>query len=139
MTARVTTGYVVFAHGSRVEAANQAVRTVAAELARAGRFDQVATAFLELGDPDLDGAVARLAQRGIQRIVVIPYFLTLGTHLERDLPRIVADISNHYKNLQIQVTPPLDGHPALVEILLDRAGGLEIGSTGGSAQGPKNT
>jgi len=119
----VTAGYVVFAHGSRVEAANQAVRAVAAELARAGRFDQVEAAFLELGDPDLDGAVARLALRGVVRIVVIPYFLTLGTHLERDLPRIVADISNHYQNLQIQVTAPLDGHPALVEILLDRAGG----------------
>jgi sirohydrochlorin ferrochelatase len=95
----VTTGYVVFAHGSRIEAANQAVREVASELARAGLFDQVAAAFLELGDPDLDGAVAQLAQRGVERIVVIPYFLTLGTHLERDLPRIVAEISNRYRDL----------------------------------------
>jgi sirohydrochlorin ferrochelatase len=96
------------------------VREVASELARAGLFDQVAAAFLELGDPDLDGAVAQLAQRGVERIVVIPYFLTLGTHLERDLPRIVAEISNRYRDLRIQATPPLDGHPALVEILLDR-------------------
>jgi sirohydrochlorin ferrochelatase len=117
----VTTGYVVFAHGSRVETANQAVRAVAAELARAGGFENVEAAFLELGRPDLDGAVTRLAQRGVRRVVVIPYFLTLGTHLERDLPRLVADISHKYKELTIAVTAPLDGHAGLVEILLDRA------------------
>ena len=121
----MTAGYVVFAHGSRVETANQAVRAVAAELARAGGYENVTAAFLELGDPDLNEAVARLARQGIGRIVVIPYFLTLGTHLERDLPRIVSEISNQYQDLIIEVTAPLDGHPGLVQILLDRAIGSE--------------
>ena len=55
---------------------------------------------------------------------MIPYFLTLGTHLERDLPRIAQEISNKYKDLQITVAPPLDGHPGLVQVLLDRARSL---------------
>ncbi len=114
-------GIIVFAHGSRIESANQAVREVAARLALTGSFDHVETAFLELGQPDLEGAVARLASRGVRRIVVVPYFLTPGLHLERDLPRIVADISNKYSGLEVNVTPPLDGHPALVQVLLDRA------------------
>ena len=59
--------------------------------------------------------------QGIERIVVIPYFLTLGIHLERDLPALVADISQSHNGLEIAVTPPLDGHPALLQILLDRA------------------
>jgi sirohydrochlorin ferrochelatase len=115
-----TPGIVVFAHGSRIESANEAVRTVAASLARQGGFPHVEAAFLELGKPDLEGAVVQLATRGVQRVVVIPYFLTLGLHLERDLPRIAQDISNKYKELQIQVAPPLDGHPALVQVLLTR-------------------
>jgi sirohydrochlorin ferrochelatase len=117
----VSTGIVVFAHGSRVEPANEAVRGVAAELARAGPFDHVEAAFLELGQPDLEGAVRCLAEAGIRTIIVIPYFLTLGLHLERDLPRIVDDISRIYKQLEIRMTAPLDGHPALLQILLDRA------------------
>jgi sirohydrochlorin ferrochelatase len=115
------TGYVVFAHGSRVEPANQAVRSVVAELARAGGFAHVEAAFLELGDPDLAGAVARLAAAGVDRVVVIPYFLTLGLHIDQDLPSLVRSISKQYNGLEIAVTPPLDGHPALTEILLDRA------------------
>ncbi len=114
-------GFVVWAHGSRIESANDAVRSVASALARAGGFAHVEAAFLELGVPDLNGAVTRLAAAGVERVVVIPYFLTLGLHLERDLPRILGDISRSHSNLEITATPPLDGHPALVQVLLDRA------------------
>ena len=120
----MTAGFIVFGHGSRVESANQAVRDVAAELARSGAFPHVEPAFLELGQPDLAGAVARLAGRQVRKIIVLPYFLTLGTHLERDLPRLIQDIALKYKDLDISSAPPLDGHPALVQILLDRARGL---------------
>ncbi len=119
----VERGFIVFAHGSRIEPANDAVRSVAAQLARAGGFEHVEAAFLELGQPDLEGAVARLAQRGIRRVLVIPYFLTLGTHLERDLPKLAAQAGAAHPEVDLRVTPPLDGHPALVEILLDRAAG----------------
>ena len=93
----MTTGIIVFAHGSRVESANQAVRTVASELARAGSFPHVEAAFLELGEPSLAGAAAKLVAQGVERILVLPYFLTLGLHMERDLPRLTEDISNRYK------------------------------------------
>ena len=114
-------GIVVFAHGSRIEAANEAVRSAARELARTGGLDHVEPAFLELGQPDLAGAVTRLLESGVRRITVVPYFLTLGTHLERDLPRLVADIAKAHQDLDIDVTAPLDGHPALIQALLDRA------------------
>ena len=116
-----STGYVVFAHGSSVESANEAVRAVAAELRRQGGYDAVEAAFLEGGKPDLRSAVELLAARGSTRIVVIPYFLTLGLHLQRDLPRIANEIRSAHPELEIQITAPLDGHPAMVEALLGRA------------------
>jgi len=114
------TGFVVFAHGSRVESANQAVRDVASKMA-AGGDRMVEAAFLELGMPDLSGATELLIARGAQRIVVVPYFLTLGTHMQRDLPRLAQEASRAHGDIEMQVTAPLDGHPALVQALLDRA------------------
>jgi sirohydrochlorin cobaltochelatase len=64
--------------------------------------------------------VAALAGRGVERIVVIPYFLTLGVHLERDLPQLVGALMASHPGIAIHVTPPLEGHPALLRILLDR-------------------
>jgi sirohydrochlorin ferrochelatase len=118
------TGIVVFAHGSRIEPANQAVRDVAANLALAGDFTHVEAAFLELGQPSLSDAVATLLLKGATEVLVLPYFLTLGMHLERDLPRLVQSIEQSHPNLSISVAPPLDGHPALLQALLDRAKSL---------------
>jgi sirohydrochlorin ferrochelatase len=118
-------GYVVFGHGSSVESANDAVRAVAAELAHRSGYEAVETAFLESGQPDLRGAVDRLASRGIAHVIVIPYFLTLGMHLQRDLPRLVEELRAIHPGMEIQVTPPLDGHPALIDALMGRAGAAE--------------
>lgn len=81
----------------------------------------VEAAFLELGQPDLHGAIGRLVDAGFGRVIVIPYFLTLGLHLQRDLPGLVQKACDGYPQMEIEVTPPLDGHAGLVSILLDRA------------------
>jgi sirohydrochlorin ferrochelatase len=117
------TGYIVFAHGSSIESANEAVRTVTAQLKERAGLQAVEAAFLEGGCPDLRGAVEALSARGVRSVVVIPYFLTLGLHLQRDLPRLVREIESAHPGLSIDVAPPLDGHPAMIDALLDRAQG----------------
>jgi sirohydrochlorin ferrochelatase len=115
----VSTGIVIFAHGSSVPSANAAVKAVAEAAAAAGGFERVETAFLE-AQPGLAEAVARLADSGATRILVVPYFLTLGIHLQRDLPAMVDQLVQKHSNMEIRVTPPLDGHPALVGVLVER-------------------
>lgn len=115
------TGFVVFAHGSTVESANEAVRVVVARMAAAGSLELTETAFLEGGQPGLVDAVERLRVRGAERICVIPYFLTTGMHLKRDLPALIDECRSKFEGVDVRVSGPLDGHPALAEILLDRA------------------
>jgi sirohydrochlorin ferrochelatase len=116
-----TSAYVVFAHGSSIESANDAVRAVASDMAARGGFTLVRAAFLEGGKPDLRGAVQELAELGAERVVVVPYFLTLGLHLQRDLPRLIEPLRAAHPGLKIEVTAPLDGHPGMVGALVDRA------------------
>lgn len=114
------TDLILFAHGSPVESANEAVREVARRMGQAGDLP-VFPSFLEGGVPDLPTAIRESVGRGAERVVVIPYFLTTGLHLKRDLPELVRQALQEHPNLRIEATPPLDGHPALVGILLDRA------------------
>ncbi len=114
------TALIVFAHGSSVESANDAVRDVCRAMAQAGGH-WVEAAFLEGGKPDLRSAVSTAAERGAERVIVIPYFLTLGLHLQRDLPKLVQEVEAAHPKLRVEVTAPLDGHTALVDILLERA------------------
>jgi sirohydrochlorin ferrochelatase len=125
-----TTGYIVFAHGSSVESANDAVSAVARKMAEQGGFSHVEAAFLEGGRPDLRAAAEALAGRGVTRIIVVPYFLTMGMHLQRDLPNLIQQISALYPQLDITAAPPLDGHPAMVEVLIGRAREAELKHAG---------
>ena len=97
------------------------MRIIAARAAAEGAWDLYQTAFLEAA-PYLAEAVRNLAASGAEEILVLPYFLTLGIHLHRDLPKLVADLSREY-NVPIRVAEPLDGHPELSRILVDRASG----------------
>lgn len=124
MTGRGSIGLIVFAHGSRVSAANDAVRSVAREASRQAGLPVYETAFLELADPSLGEAVTALAARGIRRILVTPYFLTMGRHLTEDLPKLLAEARAQHPDLSIEASPPLDGHPDLAGILASRANAL---------------
>ena len=122
MTGCERIGLVVFAHGSRVAAANAAVKRVARKAAGEGGFGLYSAAFLELAEPTLEDAVIALAAAGARCIVVTPYFLTMGLHLTRDFPKILDGIRARHPGLELKAAPPLDGHPALAGILVQRAG-----------------
>lgn len=113
-------GLIVFAHGSSVPEANAAVTKVAATTARRCGLTLWSQAFLDPVHPDLGAAVKVLSQKGAQKIVVVPYFLTVGMHVHKDLPQIVEKVSDIYPDITIVCSPPLDGDPLLVEILTRR-------------------
>jgi sirohydrochlorin ferrochelatase len=115
-----TTGVIIFAHGSRVEEANARVRELAGQVEQAGSLDYVRAAFLELAQPDLATAVAEAIGSGLRRLIVVPYFLTMGVHLRRDLPALVAREQERHPGVEIDVSDSLEGHPRLPSVILDR-------------------
>lgn len=116
---------VLVAHGSRAEAANEAHRMVAAELARrTGRA--VVPAFLELAEPSIPDAIAAVAGSGAGEVLVLPHFLYPGRHLTQDIPALVAAAAEALPGTSIVLLPPSGGDPAMVDLLadqVDRAGG----------------
>jgi len=97
------------------------VRVVSKRAAQRGSWRAFETAFLEGGKPDLAAAIDNLTARGESSFVIVPYFLTLGLHLQRDLPKLIEEIRAKHARIVIEVTEPLDGHPGMVEALVDRA------------------
>ena len=111
---------ILFAHGSAVEEANQGVRDLAARIRTAGNYAHVRASFLGPGQPELGPAIAEAVEAGFHRIVVIPYFLTDGKHLRRDLPRLVKVEEQKFPKLEIQVGRSLEDHPEMASLVLSR-------------------
>jgi sirohydrochlorin cobaltochelatase len=114
------TGVLLFAHGSPVEAANRGVEELARRVEAAGPYRYVRAAFLEGAQPDLVAAVGAAAQAGAGRVVVIPYFLTEGLHLRRDLPKLVAAAKEKCPQVEVAVGQSLEGHPLMPSLILGR-------------------
>jgi sirohydrochlorin ferrochelatase len=111
---------ILFAHGSAVEEANQGVRELAHRIQDEGDYAYVRASFLGPGKPELGPAIAEAVESGFHRIVVIPFFLTLGIHLRRDLPRLVAAEKRRHPGLKIEVGRSLEDHPEMASLILSR-------------------
>jgi sirohydrochlorin ferrochelatase len=108
-------------HGSRQPAANRVVEEVVRRI-RARRPGLVVEhAHMEIAQPSLADAVAKLAAAGVLEIVVHPYFLAPGLHTSETIPMLVTAVANNYPQVRIRISEPLGVHDQLVEVVLERS------------------
>lgn len=110
---------LLVAHGSRRTSAGDALREIAALVARRGRFAGVEIAFLD-AEPSVAAGVARCAGHGAREVVVIPYFLFAGTHVRETLPALLDEAARRHPELRLRLGAPLGGHDKLAEIVAER-------------------
>jgi sirohydrochlorin ferrochelatase len=108
-------------HGSRVRAANGLLGEIARRLRRRfpGRF--VEACFLEVSRPDVPSGIDRCVRKGATRILLVPYFLYLGGHVKRDLPRMAARARRRHPGVSVRIAPHLGADERLVSVAADRA------------------
>lgn len=120
MTDHVRTAVILIAHGSRRAAANDDVREIARDLASSGDYAFVEVAYLELAAPSIPDATRSCVQRGAQRVLLMPYFLSAGRHVVEDLQAFRAELSQTHPGVSLVLCPPLGLHPLMVQIVRDR-------------------
>ena len=114
MPSNKTSALVLFAHGAREPGWAEPFRSVRDKVAASRPDLSVELAFLELMSPALGDCVDGLAAAGHERITVAPLFLAMGGHLKDDLPNVVAQIRATYKDMEINVEPPIGEQPGVI-------------------------
>ena len=110
-------------HGSRREKSNDQVRQLAATLE--GRLGvPVDAAFLELAEPAIDEAIAGLA-RTVSQVTVVHLSLFAASHVKNDVPLAVTQAREAHPELTINNGTHLGVHPAILDLLDDRAAAVE--------------
>lgn len=80
----------------------------------------VVPAFFSLGQPDLPTQAQILENHGCGRIVIMPYFLYNGVHIEKDIPALLAELKMRYPHLDFVLQPTLENDPAMERLVLER-------------------
>jgi sirohydrochlorin ferrochelatase len=119
------TAILLIAHGSRQEAANRDLEELVKRLEAAGHYPIVEGCFLELAEPDLPTGGDRCVARGAARVLLIPYFLSAGIHLERDLTAARDELNGRYPKIKFHLGAPLGPHSLLDQLVAVRIRELE--------------
>ncbi len=110
-------------HGSRRERSNEQVRELAAALeSRLGL--PVDAGFLELAEPSISDAIDGLAASHT-RITVVQLSLFAASHVKNDVPLAVEQARADRPETTIHNGAHLGVHPAIVDLLDDRAAAVE--------------
>lgn len=114
-------GLLVVDHGSRRAAANDDLRWISASVQAMRPEALVRTAHMELAEPSIATGIDSLVAAGCCNIIVLPFFLSQGRHLTKDVPELVAAAVARHANVQATVAPALGPCPELAALLLKRA------------------
>jgi sirohydrochlorin ferrochelatase len=121
------TAVLLIAHGSRHAPANADLILMAGRIAGSGAYPIVEAAFLELAEPDIAESGSRCVERGAGLVLMIPYFLSSGVHIVRDLTAARDQLITRFPAVEFRLGPPLGPDPLLDELVARRARQLESG------------
>lgn len=113
---------LIVAHGSRRKESNEEVRRLANRIKEnAGpAFDLVMGAFLEISSPQIDSAVADLIDEGATEIKVFPYFLSAGTHVVSDIPRLIKEEKENHPQVHFEMLPHMGALQGISTLILSQ-------------------
>lgn len=113
-------GVVLLSHGSRHDNANDGLYEVAQALRDANRYRAVEVGFLQRNFPTIEEATKACIGTGARTVLLIPYFLHSGLHLQRDLPETVPLLKATHPGVRFTLGKPFAHHPKLLDIVRDR-------------------
>lgn len=116
----MNTALLIMAHGSRIPEANDAAREIAWMVQSISGFPIVEVAFRELHEPDIQQGIDACVARGAQRILMVPYFLFMGAHVQHDLPEEIEEAKKRHPDLIMEMGRHLGVHPKLAEVVAQR-------------------
>ncbi len=114
------TAVLLIAHGSREPAANNDLNELADRLAAESEHPIVVACFLELAEPDIASGGERCVAEGATRVLMVPYFLSAGVHLRRDLTAAREELERRHPGIEFRLGAPLGPHLLLDALVAAR-------------------
>lgn len=112
---------LVLVHGSPKAEANDGMYQVVEMVRDRGAFPVVQVGFLECNAPAIPDAIEACVRQGADKIVAVPYFLHMGTHVADDLPALLEEGAARWPNVEFRMGEYIGRSEKLTELLAARA------------------
>lgn len=114
---------IIVAHGSRKDSSNNEVMELGEKVKSllGDHYSYIMTAFLEFANPSLEESIFSCIERGVNEVVILPYFLASGNHVTRDIPEVVAKIQASYPDVKMILKEHIGSVSGMATLLADMA------------------
>lgn len=117
----MTTGIILFAHGSRDPQWRLPIEAVARQIIERQPGTLARCAYLELCLPSLPDAATDLIAAGARKIRVFPLFLGVGKHAREDLPLLISELKAAHPGVAVELLPTAGESDKLISLMADIA------------------
>jgi sirohydrochlorin cobaltochelatase len=113
---------LIVGHGSRSKDAQETFNSVVdmVRVKSENEFFKVDGAHMELAHPSIEEKVKALAAQGVNRILMVPYFLYEGIHIKEDIPELIEKLNEEYPKIEFRLGRPIGKEPLLADLLINR-------------------
>jgi sirohydrochlorin ferrochelatase len=114
------TALIVMVHGSPMTIANEDMFRVVDMVRARNVFATVSVGFMECNEPTIPTAIQQCILAGATKVVAVPYFLHVGTHVADDLPILIEQARERYPDVEFAMGGYIGASPYISEILAQR-------------------
>lgn len=118
---------ILLGHGSSLPFAKENFEKLKKMIIKNHPTYQIELAFMTEGKKALNKKICSNLTKDIEKIIIVPVFLSHGVHTKMDIPKMLELDSNNLKNIDFQgqnikliYTEPLGIDPRIADIVFDR-------------------
>ncbi len=113
---------VITGHGSRLPYNMEVLQFIKESLKKDDSFNgfKIEIGFVQINSPKLSEVLEHLIKDGYREIIVALVFISRGIHTDKDIRKVVEEITDRHKDVEITITNPVGKDKKLVEIIKDR-------------------
>lgn len=111
---------IIVDHGSRRAASNHMLEQFGEVFQLGTGHKIVEVAHMEIAEPSILQAVAKCVERGATSIVIAPYFLSRGRHIQTDIPALVEEARVEFPDIKCTIADPIGIDQMVVRVIESR-------------------
>ena len=109
---------IIAAHGSRKKESALEVGRLAQRVREISKVDRVAHGFLQFSEPFLPQVIDDLVGEGVTDMVIFPFFISAGSHVNIDIPEMVEAARQKHPGVEFSITRHLGILDGVAEFIL---------------------
>jgi sirohydrochlorin cobaltochelatase len=108
---------ILIAHGSKDPRWREPFEELYIDLKNTLGEEKVALAYLDFISPSLSDVINLSIKNGIENFKVFPLFMAGGGHVDKDIPKQIAEIKEKFNNISIELLPPIGENKEIVHLM----------------------